>query len=236
MACLLLASVLHYVQYEAGRAHPYFTSHSHCPSSCAPQPVFFPLFVFLISGLYWLCSIPVLQVMHAYIDQERYGGITIDAALRKLLANFRCVNGCRGGFACLPLCCGLVCCGCGCCGYWVHACAAPGPPLHGHLNGHLRSNTHPQPVCPPYPRLPGEAQKIDRIMEKFAERYCRDNPAAFACADAAYLLAFAIIMLNTDAHNPMADRCDCAWLACACHCAQANTLLAWPQAPTRAVF
>lgn len=55
-------------------------------------------------------------------------------------------------------------------------------------------------------RLPGEAQKIDRIMEKFAERYCRDNPSAFAAADGAYLLAFAIIMLNTDAHNPMADR------------------------------
>ena len=25
-------------------------------------------------------------------------------------------------------------------------------------------------------RLPGEAQKIDRIMEKFAERYVRENP------------------------------------------------------------
>ena len=52
----------------------------------------------------------------------------------------------------------------------------------------------------------GEAQKIDRIMEKFAERYCRDNPGAFGSADAAYLLAFALIMLNTDAHNPHADR------------------------------
>ena len=52
----------------------------------------------------------------------------------------------------------------------------------------------------------GEAQKIDRIMEKFAERYCRDNPEAFATADAAYLLAFALIMLNTDAHNPMAEK------------------------------
>ena len=51
----------------------------------------------------------------------------------------------------------------------------------------------------------GEAQQIDRIMDKFAERYCRDNPAAFAAADGAYLLAFALIMLNTDAHNPMAD-------------------------------
>ena len=52
----------------------------------------------------------------------------------------------------------------------------------------------------------GEAQKIDRIMEKFAERFCRDNPGAFASADGAYLLAFALIMLNTDAHNPHADK------------------------------
>ena len=52
----------------------------------------------------------------------------------------------------------------------------------------------------------GEAQKIDRIMEKFAERYCRDNPGAFRTADGAYLLAFALIMLNTDAHNPQADK------------------------------
>ncbi|XP_010520510.1 PREDICTED: brefeldin A-inhibited guanine nucleotide-exchange protein 5-like [Tarenaya hassleriana] len=52
-------------------------------------------------------------------------------------------------------------------------------------------------------RLPGEAQKIDRIMEKFAERYCADNPGLFRNADTAYVLAYAVIMLNTDAHNPM---------------------------------
>ncbi|XAR54126.1 hypothetical protein NMG60_11029136 [Bertholletia excelsa] len=52
-------------------------------------------------------------------------------------------------------------------------------------------------------RLPGEAQKIDRIMEKFAERYCKCNPKAFASADTAYVLAYSVIMLNTDAHNPM---------------------------------
>lgn len=28
-------------------------------------------------------------------------------------------------------------------------------------------------------RLPGEAQKIDRMMEKFAERYCELNPGIF---------------------------------------------------------
>ena len=52
----------------------------------------------------------------------------------------------------------------------------------------------------------GEAQKIDRIMERFAERFCKDNPEAFKTSDGAYLLSFALIMLNTDAHNPMADK------------------------------
>lgn len=52
-------------------------------------------------------------------------------------------------------------------------------------------------------RLPGEAQKIDRIMEKFAERYCKCNPKTFTSADTAYVLAYSVIMLNTDAHNAM---------------------------------
>lgn len=51
-------------------------------------------------------------------------------------------------------------------------------------------------------RLPGEAQKIDRLMEKFAERYVSCNPDAFKSADVAYVLAYSVIMLNTDAHNP----------------------------------
>jgi brefeldin A-inhibited guanine nucleotide-exchange protein len=50
-------------------------------------------------------------------------------------------------------------------------------------------------------RLPGEAQKIDRIMEKFADRYCDNNPDIFAKADTAYTLAYSIIMLNTDQHS-----------------------------------
>ncbi|XP_050105012.1 brefeldin A-inhibited guanine nucleotide-exchange protein 1-like isoform X3 [Malus sylvestris] len=52
-------------------------------------------------------------------------------------------------------------------------------------------------------RLPGEAQKIDRIMEKFAERYCKCSPNSFTSADTAYVLAYSVIMLNTDAHNNM---------------------------------
>ena len=55
-------------------------------------------------------------------------------------------------------------------------------------------------------RLPGEAQKIDRIMEKFAERYTVCNPGTFPSADTAYVLAFSVIMLNTDAHNPMVKK------------------------------
>jgi brefeldin A-inhibited guanine nucleotide-exchange protein len=51
-------------------------------------------------------------------------------------------------------------------------------------------------------RLPGEAQKIDRIMEKFAERYTSQNPEVFPSADTAFILAFSVIMLNTDLHNP----------------------------------
>ena len=51
-------------------------------------------------------------------------------------------------------------------------------------------------------RLPGEAQKIDRVMNEFASRYCFNNPGVFSSNDTAYILAYSLIMLNTDAHNP----------------------------------
>lgn len=51
-------------------------------------------------------------------------------------------------------------------------------------------------------RLPGEAQKIDRMMETFAQRYCQLNPDIFTNTDTCYVLSFAIIMLNTSLHNP----------------------------------
>ena len=56
------------------------------------------------------------------------------------------------------------------------------------------------PGCQAF-RLPGESQKIDRLMEKFADRYCENNPDAFSNADTAYTLAFSVIMLNTDLHR-----------------------------------
>jgi IQ motif/SEC7 domain-containing protein len=51
-------------------------------------------------------------------------------------------------------------------------------------------------------RLPGEAQKIDRVMLVFARRYGECNGISFAGGcDTVYILAFAIIMLNTDLHS-----------------------------------
>lgn len=53
-------------------------------------------------------------------------------------------------------------------------------------------------------RLPGEAQKIDRMMECFAKRYCdcQGENNIFTNSDTCYVLSFAIIMLNTSLHNP----------------------------------
>ena len=50
--------------------------------------------------------------------------------------------------------------------------------------------------------MPGEAQKVDRIMGAFAAALYRDSPAPFADEDAAYVMAFSLMMLNTDLHNP----------------------------------
>ncbi|CAI5739761.1 unnamed protein product [Peronospora destructor] len=52
-------------------------------------------------------------------------------------------------------------------------------------------------------RLPGEAQKIDRMMEAFSKQlYLQAGSSGpLADADAAYVLSFSIIMLNTDLHS-----------------------------------
>ncbi|KAJ7276370.1 sec7 guanine nucleotide exchange factor [Mycena haematopus] len=56
-------------------------------------------------------------------------------------------------------------------------------------------------------RLPGEAQKIDRFMLKFAERYIDGNTQTpFANADGAYVLAYSVILLNTDHYNPQVKK------------------------------
>uniref|UniRef100_A0A914XW18 Uncharacterized protein n=1 Tax=Panagrolaimus superbus TaxID=310955 RepID=A0A914XW18_9BILA len=50
-------------------------------------------------------------------------------------------------------------------------------------------------------RLPGEAQKIDRLMECFAKKYCEQNPNSFKASDGCFVLCYSIIMLNTSLHN-----------------------------------
>lgn len=55
-------------------------------------------------------------------------------------------------------------------------------------------------------RLPGEAQQIERIMENFAEKYFdaikEDEAKEIETQDATFVLAYSVIMLNTDQHNP----------------------------------
>ncbi|KAL3308735.1 Cytohesin-1, partial [Cichlidogyrus casuarinus] len=49
--------------------------------------------------------------------------------------------------------------------------------------------------------LPGEAQKIDRILESFAAAYHVQNPDVLPSSDSIYYLSYAIIILNTTMHN-----------------------------------
>ncbi|KAF4584253.1 Sec7 domain-containing protein [Ophiocordyceps camponoti-floridani] len=52
-------------------------------------------------------------------------------------------------------------------------------------------------------RLPGEAPLIASIVESFSEKYCRCSTLdEVANADAVFILTYAIIILNTDQHNP----------------------------------
>ena len=52
-------------------------------------------------------------------------------------------------------------------------------------------------------RLPGESQLIERIVTVFCQRYCSSTELEdIANEDAVFTLTYAIIMLNTDQHNP----------------------------------
>ncbi|XP_052766160.1 Golgi-specific brefeldin A-resistance guanine nucleotide exchange factor 1-like isoform X2 [Mya arenaria] len=50
-------------------------------------------------------------------------------------------------------------------------------------------------------RLPGEAPVISMVLDCFADHWHKSNGEPFANADAAFTLAYAIIMLNVDQHN-----------------------------------
>jgi len=53
-------------------------------------------------------------------------------------------------------------------------------------------------------RLPGEGQKVDRILEKFGEKFVADNPGVIGDSECVYILAYSIMMLQTAIHNPSA--------------------------------
>ncbi|XP_055916324.1 Golgi-specific brefeldin A-resistance guanine nucleotide exchange factor 1 [Eupeodes corollae] len=55
-------------------------------------------------------------------------------------------------------------------------------------------------------RLPGEAPLIFLVLEHFADHWHKQNNEPFANTDAAFSLAYAIIMLNMDQHNLNAKR------------------------------
>ncbi|KAF5748605.1 GNOM-like 2 [Tripterygium wilfordii] len=56
-------------------------------------------------------------------------------------------------------------------------------------------------------RLPGEAQKIQRILEAFSERfYDQQSSEIFVSKDCVYILCYSLIMLNTDQHNPQVKK------------------------------
>lgn len=50
-------------------------------------------------------------------------------------------------------------------------------------------------------RLPGESQKIQRVLEAFSESYYEQSSNILVNKDAALLLSYSIILLNTDQHN-----------------------------------
>ncbi|KAG0227252.1 GDP/GTP exchange factor for ARF [Mortierella sp. GBA43] len=50
-------------------------------------------------------------------------------------------------------------------------------------------------------RLPGESQQIERIMELFAATYFATGPKEIASQDGAFVLGYAVVLLNTDQHN-----------------------------------
>eukprot|EP00469_Lotharella_globosa_P014673 CAMPEP_0167824634 /NCGR_PEP_ID=MMETSP0112_2-20121227/8904_1 /TAXON_ID=91324 /ORGANISM="Lotharella globosa, Strain CCCM811" /LENGTH=1413 /DNA_ID=CAMNT_0007726621 /DNA_START=91 /DNA_END=4332 /DNA_ORIENTATION=+ len=56
--------------------------------------------------------------------------------------------------------------------------------------------------------LPGEGQKIGEIISTFSEVYFSQNPGKFAQVDDVEVLAYQIVMLNTDLHRPLKKKSD----------------------------
>lgn len=52
----------------------------------------------------------------------------------------------------------------------------------------------------------GEAEFVDNVISVFSQVYCLQNPDIFPSVDSAYMLAFALILLNSDLDNPNLKR------------------------------
>lgn len=56
-------------------------------------------------------------------------------------------------------------------------------------------------------RLPGESQKIHRVLEAFSEQFFeQQSNEIFVSKDAVFILCYSLIMLNTDQHNPQVKK------------------------------
>ncbi|CAD8122619.1 unnamed protein product [Paramecium sonneborni] len=51
--------------------------------------------------------------------------------------------------------------------------------------------------------LPGEAMQVDRVVQKFSDRYYKENPnSIFKSSGSIYTYCYLLVMLQTDLHNP----------------------------------
>lgn len=54
--------------------------------------------------------------------------------------------------------------------------------------------------------LPVEGQQIERVISAFAAKYHTHNPSLFKDSDSVHIVSVALVMLNTDLHNPHQKR------------------------------
>ena len=50
--------------------------------------------------------------------------------------------------------------------------------------------------------MPGEGQKVERILEQYSKKFTEENPQLNYTADGAYMLSFLLMMIHTNVYNP----------------------------------
>ncbi len=115
-----------------------------------------------------------MQVLEAYTEGFDFAHIPFDSALRMFLESFKLPGRLLRLLSCVK-----------------------GSASERHIPNLAADVTRVFPCA----ARAGEAQKIDRIINAFGRHYYSANEETFRCADAAYVLAYSVIMLNTDQHN-----------------------------------